>query len=163
MTLCCGSTAADVCRGLFCTPWIVTPEIIDSTNITGFADMPISQLFPFLYRAFPKSYVVMGRRDETVWGHMRKRKHANSFLPLLNLFSGSVKSNLQQRSFWNSNIAELLYATEELMYTCMVPREKMILVDLIDHHNDTDDTVEKDICKFLGQPVIKLDPPPALQ
>ena len=118
----------------------------------GVTDVPIPQLFPYIYRTYPQARVILSVRNASEWVDSRVRHHPTSPRPFA-LFDASVEiimnrkiDDRSSRPSLNPSDSALAFAMHNMLVRCLVPPHKLLVVDVF---NTPDAVLREQIRAFL--------------
>lgn len=120
-------------------------------------DVPIPNLFPYIFRTFPNAKVILTVRDANEWVAKRGRRWAFWRVPPPFLLENNRESiqhfldHKQDNSMFNLShsswvSAEVLFAAYNGMVRSMVPSNQLLVLNVFE---ETDEDIKKKITDFL--------------
>jgi hypothetical protein len=113
-------------------------------DLDAVADVPISQLFPFLYAAHSDARVVLTVRISEEWYPRRVQwKGGTDMAPFFWVSGASIRDTYAGRGSVGHNVqvmgikaASWSYFAELAVVVCLVPPDRLIITDLFSGHSD---------------------------
>jgi hypothetical protein len=108
----------------------------------GIFDVPIPQLFPYIFRTYPNAMVVLSTRDADSWVTSRSKNHKHATAPLASFFldhfimnttldaSMYVHHAKERPNGLGRSTTKLLFEMYNLMVRCLVPPSQLIEIDV---------------------------------
>ena len=127
-------------------------------------DTPITPLFPFLLRAYPKAIVVLTHRNSTDWAKKRATEHPISPIPLAEFVGGVLDAEKYNESKHlnkfemhpredNMAVTTLAFDLRNVMIKCMVEPNALFEVNYFSRPDSVHDTLSRAFDSFTAMKV----------
>mmetsp|Transcript_11021 Transcript_11021/g.27053 ORF Transcript_11021/g.27053 Transcript_11021/m.27053 type:complete len:300 (-) Transcript_11021:97-996(-) len=100
----------------------------------GVMDTPISSLFPYIFRQYPNSKVILSLRDPRQWTKSRVQNHPGAAMPMMSLSvdsPDSLRGSSRSRTYPNSAF-EFWFSVYNTMVTCVVPKTRLLVINVFE-------------------------------
>ena len=121
-----------------------------SNRLHGIFDTPVQNLFPYLFKAYPKAKVILTIQQPAKWIKARTYKGYDQSIPSIYHRKPLLKEMRDPPAMTQNNRPQatmLVYEQFNTLVRCIVPKEQLLEVNVVE---DGDTLVKQKLQAFLG-------------